>query len=227
MKEKMERLEKKIKMPWESWGLELYDKIWISTEFNREQLNLISEALISCHRVLDLGVGLGNVAKRLTEMGKTVCGVDIDQKSLDFAKAKINSPNFFPVLEDAQMLGFEEEFDGASCATTMQYFKDLDSVMGSVYKALKPKGLFAITGFEADKMEKWGKLVGEQLKQAIVRGELILTEEEISKVTTPVELTTIDSSFRTREALLKNNFDIMKGGNFYHGTSYFIIGRRD
>lgn len=57
---------------YEVWGPELFDKIWSSTSFNDEQTRLISDSLSPSSLVLDLGTGIGNVAKRLIEQGKTV-----------------------------------------------------------------------------------------------------------------------------------------------------------
>ena len=210
---------------YEIWGSELFDKIWSSTSFNDEQVRLISEALASCSKVLDLGTGIGNVANRLVQTGKTVYGVDTSQRNLDYASRKIKSPLFHPVIKDVQMLDYREEFDGASCASNMAYFSDLKRTVSGVYRALKPKTLFAVTGYEADKMQEWARLTGEESGRAIQSGKISLSEEELRALPQAQEATleTIDSSQRTRSALEKEGFRILRDEKFYHDTCYFIL----
>jgi len=55
-------------------GLELLEKMMGFTTFNSEQLNLISKGMKNSTKVLDLGIGLGNLAKLLVEQDKVVYG---------------------------------------------------------------------------------------------------------------------------------------------------------
>lgn len=211
------------------WGPELFDKIWSSNNFNKEQTRLISEALRACSKVLDLGTGIGNVAKQLVKLGKAVYGVDINKEMLDYASRKINSPRFHPILSDVQKLNYDAEFDGASCASNMAYFDDVEGTINRVYKALRHKGLFAVTGYEADKMQEWARLTGEESRKAVEGGEVSLSHEELQKLSIAQEATleTIDSSEKTISALKKAGFSVLRVEKFYHDTCYFILVRKE
>lgn len=216
---------------YEIWGFELFDKIWSSTNFNKEQTNLIVDSLKSTDKLLDLGIGVGNVAKKFLETGKDVCGIDITLKSLNYVKKKIGILGKKLVLlrMDAQKLNFKEEFDGAYCASNLAYFSDLNAVMVGVHSALKLKGLFAITGYEKEKMDKWVTLTGKESLQAIQEGKVTLTKKELKmlSISQNVDLTQqIDSSERTIETLLKNGFIILSKCEFYYNTCYFILAQK-
>lgn len=87
---------------YELLGYELFDKVWSSTSFNFEQVSLISEALKSKSKILDLGLGIGNVAKKLVGEGKTVYGLDIKQASLDYVKSKTKPLPIVILSEDPE-----------------------------------------------------------------------------------------------------------------------------
>lgn len=211
------------------WGPELFDKVWSSTSFNKKQTMLISEALSACSKILDLGTGIGNVAKRLVELGKTVYGADINKEMLNYASSKINSSKFHPVLADVQKLNYSREFDGVSCASNMAYFDDLKRILRVVHRALRSGGLFVICGYEANKMQEWARLTGKESKKAIENGKIVLNDKELQKLQLSQEssLKTIDSSKRTRSALRKAGFNILKDEKFYQGTCYFILAQKD
>ena len=213
---------------YERWGPELFDKIWSSTGFNDQQTSLIADGLKSASKILDLGTGIGNVAQELLKRGKTVYGVDISQRMLDYTTRKISSPHFVPVIRDANDLHYVSEFDGAYCASNMAYFDDIGTVVENVYRALRPSGLFAVTGYERDRMHKWADLTGQESRKAIEEGRVSLNEGELKKLAEAVneELTTIDSSDRTRNTLRANGFTVLRDEKFYHDTSYFILAQK-
>ncbi len=218
-----------MKPIYEIWGLELYDKIWSSTKFSSEQVRLISGALRECSVILDLGTGIGTTAKHLIKEGKTVYSLDISQKSLDYAERRINSTRFHPLQLDAHELAFVNKFDGAYCASNMSYFENLDLIVSRVHTSLKPKGLFAITGYEKEQMKKWKELSGQESADAITNGQIKLgkNEEELLKYAYQSEVETRDSSQRTHEALTNHGgFTIMRNEKFYQGTSYFVLARK-
>ena len=167
---------------YEIWGPELFDKIWSSTSFNTIQTRLIVKALSLSTLILDLGTGIGNIAKKLVENGKNVYGLDINQQNLDYTTRKINSPRFHPVFGDALKLDYREDFDGVSCASNMAYFRDLPRIVAGIYRALKPEGLLAITGYEADKMQEWARFTGEESRKAIEKAKIILSNEELPRL---------------------------------------------
>ena len=163
-------------------GLELCQKLIDSGSFNTEQLRLLSDGLRDTTRVLDLGIGLGNLAKILIEQGKFVYGVDNRQDSLDYAKRKVGPQGegkLFLFEKDARKLNFHNQFDGASCVSNFQEREYFDPVFSGVYRALKKNGYFAMTGLEGSEMERIRRFGGEEAKRAALEGRLVLTLKKL------------------------------------------------
>lgn len=227
--------DKKTKPVWELWGIELFDKVWSSTGLNSEQTRLIVDALKPTKKVLDIGTGIGNIAKKLVDNGKTVYGIDIDRRNLAYAEAKINNSKFVPTELDANRIDYEGEFDGVSCASNLGYFGDLKNLINRIYTASRPSsGLFAISGLEASEMRRFGQISGEELQTALKEGKLALSREELSRITESLKSVDlmasldqqIDSSERTKNALSEAGFKILRDEKFYQDTAYFILAQK-
>ncbi len=108
---------------------------------------LSSGILRSGFKVLDLGCGPGLYAEKLSQAGMKVVGLDISQRSLNYATERAKEAglkieylcmNFFE-------MNYREEFD-----TILQVYGELcvfpdqkrDLLLKKIYKALKPDGLF-------------------------------------------------------------------------------------
>lgn len=111
-------------------------------------------ALSDCNRVLDLGVGFGNVTKALLDGGKTVFGLDISKIALDYSLEKVGKElagRLHLVRGDFRDLPFNSEFDGVSCASNLGA-RDAELVLPEVYRSLKNGGIFAVTMLEDQKL---------------------------------------------------------------------------
>ena len=110
--------------------------------------NLVNSGLLKPGmRLLDLGCGPGLYSERLAKVGIQVVGVDISQRSIDYAKAaaeKTKLPleyrciNFFD-------LEYENEFDAVlQIYGEVNTFSDenLDKLLKIIYRALKDNGVF-------------------------------------------------------------------------------------
>lgn len=145
------------------------DKAATLSELTELQNLFLVNALSDCSRVLDLGVGFGNVAKALLMDDKTVTGVDISRIGLNYAVEK-TKPCTHILLEkilgregrrdfgklsliqgDFRRLPFNSEFDGVSCASNIGA-KDAGLVLPEVYRALRKGGYFAVTVLEDPKL---------------------------------------------------------------------------
>ncbi len=99
-------------------------------------------------RVLDLGCGPGLYTKRLSEMGYLVTGMDFSRSSIEYAKSQDQKTCY--LLNNYLDFTFADTFDavtliyGDYAALTPAERKIL---LGNVYRALKPGGLFIFDVF--------------------------------------------------------------------------------
>ena len=224
---------------YDRYGLELWEKFIAGAgSFNTEQLKLLSEALKDSTKVLDLGIGLGNLAKILVSQGKIVYGVDIRRDSLDYAQRKVGSEGLGKLVlveKDVRDLNFNNEFDGASIVSNVADFGDLNPIFSGVYRALQNNGYFAMTGVESNHLEKMTELRGKETELAIQEGILFFTPDEVKKLQKEGKnlekmkeglSKVIDSSERTTDALIRNGFKVLRKQEFYHDTCYFVLAQK-
>lgn len=213
----------------EIWGMNLYDKIWSSTSHNSKYVKIISDSIKKANNILEIGLGTGNVFKRLIDDDKTVYGIEVNKNTISYVKKKVGTKrNFYIKNIDARKLNFKDKFDGVCASNIMNYFnvRDMNTVIKRVYNALKPNGLFIVVGYEKDKRNKWAKLTGDEVRKAIEQGKIHITNKEIEKLSYKFDLSIDDSLRRTIDSLKKNNFIILKKGKFYSNTCYFVVSRK-
>lgn len=96
--------------------------------------------------ILDLGCGMGHVARLLSERVSKVISIDANLKLLDEAKRMNSKDNIEYVNMDLRNLN-ESKFplaDGIWTSFAAAYFPDFSSVLKSWLKLLKPNGWIAI-----------------------------------------------------------------------------------
>lgn len=225
----------KMAFSYDYHGLDMLDRFRGISEFNRDQIRLISEGLKPCKKVLDLGVGLGNLAIALVEQGKTVYGVDNSKVSLDYVRRKVGDSGegrLHLIFKDVSELDYSEKFDGVSCVSNLMFFGNLDKVFSRAYNALRPKGYFAITGMEKAQLGMIFELEAEEIKKYIGDGRLTFSSYDIEKVRKTMGSfekmleASDDSSEKTIEGLQKNGFDVLDRSMLYHNTSYYVLAQK-
>lgn len=87
--------------------------------------------------VVDLGCGPGNVFANFTEKPKLLIGVDVAEKSLEFAKQY----GYIPVLADVAKLPFKSSFaDIVILNAALHHCDDMATVLSEAARILKPGG---------------------------------------------------------------------------------------
>jgi 2-polyprenyl-3-methyl-5-hydroxy-6-metoxy-1,4-benzoquinol methylase len=96
-------------------------------------------------KVLDIGCGNGNISLALGSLGYQVTGVDIDQTSVDTARGRSTFSNVkFEVL-DANSFAMADAFDAVVCSEVLEHLNKPYELCESVYRILKPGGVFVAT----------------------------------------------------------------------------------
>lgn len=96
-------------------------------------------------KILDIGCGNGNISLALGSMGYSVTGVDIDQTSIDTASGRNTFENVkFEVL-DANSFSMLDAFDAVVCSEVLEHLHKPYELLESIYRILKPGGVFAAT----------------------------------------------------------------------------------
>jgi SAM-dependent methyltransferase len=100
-------------------------------------------------RLLDLACGHGRLARELARRGSQVVGVDISLALLDIARAdETREPLDISYLQanasdEPALEG--ETFDGVTCSFGLSDIDDLDGVIATVARVLRPEGFFALS----------------------------------------------------------------------------------
>ena len=127
---------------YEQFALDLYEDSPMAS-----LLRLIGD--VSDLRLLDLACGHGRLARELARRAGRVVGVDISAALLDIARARekelplhISYVQADATLPEA-LVG--EVFDGVVCSFGLSDIDDLDGVMATVARVLRPGGFFAFS----------------------------------------------------------------------------------
>ncbi|MFC0475658.1 class I SAM-dependent methyltransferase [Robertmurraya beringensis] len=121
------------------WNANLYDN---HHSFVSKYGNSLIEWLAprKGERILDLGCGTGDLAKRLFDQGAQVIGVDKSNNMIAQALEKYPEIPFF--VQDATQLPYTNEFDAVFSNATLHWVKKPKIALECIYKSLKQDGRF-------------------------------------------------------------------------------------
>ena len=133
------------KDPWERhagwWQDEFTDGA--DPEYEEQLLPLVDEYLAGAQRVLDVGCGEGQVARRVAKLGADVVGVDPTVAQLDLARARAGGPHY--VLASAERVPLRDaSFDGAMACLVFEHLDPFEPAVAEVARVLAPGGRFAL-----------------------------------------------------------------------------------
>lgn len=135
-----------------------YDRTLGSISFHKKLLDLVvrNAEVKPGDRVLDIGCGTGLLTLKLLQKSDcSVTGIDYSGEMLDIFKDKIKKlrlgDNISVRMMDAASLRFKPStFDKAVSTVTLHHLKDKLPALCSVFKILKPGGIFIVGDIDMD-----------------------------------------------------------------------------
>ncbi|VAX36791.1 hypothetical protein MNBD_UNCLBAC01-1295 [hydrothermal vent metagenome] len=143
-------IDKKIREAFSDAAMQYDVLASLHREIGRELVKKIM-TVEHCHEALDVGMGTGWLANRLTHVfpDAKVVGVDFAQGMIEAAKKREGT--FEIVQADARCLPFEENtFDIVASNLAYQWMSDLEKSFNECYRVLKDKGYLYFTLFGAN-----------------------------------------------------------------------------
>ena len=129
----------KFKSTKDYWNANLYDQ---NHSFVSKYGNNLIELLApqQGERILDLGCGTGDLAKKLDDLGVNVVGVDNSKNMIMEARKKYPLISF--AVRDVTELGYNDEFDAVFSNATLHWVKQSKQALEWIYQSLKQGGRF-------------------------------------------------------------------------------------
>jgi len=109
----------------------------------QEVLDLLPD--LKQQNVLDLGCGIGDIARDLSTRGAIVTGIDANQELIEHAVSRDIPNASFQCVNWNDLNSQEKSFDGIWASFVAAYAVDLPSTLGRLQKLLRPGGWIALT----------------------------------------------------------------------------------
>jgi predicted TPR repeat methyltransferase len=96
--------------------------------------------------VLDLGVGTGAMSALLHRAGCRITGIDISQKMLDIAKAKMPDATLIRAdIRETVSFSHATQFDAVVAVGVFEFIEDLGGALARTVRLLRPGGHYCLT----------------------------------------------------------------------------------
>lgn len=113
-------------------------------------------------RVLDIGCGIGLVARDLSKKAAYVTGIDTLPKSIAEAKRRnLDQQNITFILGDATTYAFKEKFDVITLSNVLEHIKNRVDFLKGI-RSLAPKFLVRIPMINRDWLTLYKKSIGAE-----------------------------------------------------------------
>ncbi|MFM7270353.1 MAG: class I SAM-dependent methyltransferase [Actinomycetes bacterium] len=110
-------------------------------EYEEQILPIVGEHLTGCRRVLDVGCGEGQLARRAGAGGSRVTGLDPIAAQVELAAARGGGPDY--VRGEAVALPFATgSFDAVVACLVFEHLEEPDAAIAEVARVLEPQGRF-------------------------------------------------------------------------------------
>ncbi|MFT8322727.1 MAG: methyltransferase domain-containing protein [Bacillus sp. (in: firmicutes)] len=123
----------------DTWNANLYDSnhAFVS-KYGNDVVELLAPQ--KKERILDLGCGTGDLAKKLQDGYIDIIGVDKSEQMILQARSKYPTIPFY--VQDATELEYDDEFDAVFSNAALHWMKKPEDVLQCIYKSLKQGGRF-------------------------------------------------------------------------------------
>ena len=113
----------------------------VDPEYTEQIIPLVVDSLAGCKRILDIGTGEGQIARRLAEAGSSVTGVDPVAGQIAEATKRGGGAHY--LQSGAAALPFADgSFDGAVACLVFEHIDQVDEAIAEVSRVLAPGGRF-------------------------------------------------------------------------------------
>ena len=131
--------------PWErhaGWWQERYTD-GADAEYEEQVLPLVDEYLAGATRVVDVGCGEGQVARRVAKLGAEVVGVDPTVAQVTVARERGGGPHY--VLAAAEAMPFRDaSFDAGLSCLVFEHLDPFEPAIAEVGRVLAPGARFML-----------------------------------------------------------------------------------
>lgn len=140
---------------WDFWAPR-YESLWVQRSSLRPSRRLIHEHLLrvglSPCRVLDVGCGMGQLARELAERfpKAQVLGMDTSQAMIEQARVRNNAPNVEYRAMRLERLQGEEPFDLVVSTHALPYMSDPEASIHHMASLLRPGGRLLVIHANTD-----------------------------------------------------------------------------
>ena len=112
-------------------------------EYEEQILPLVAEQLAGCGRVLDVGCGEGQIARRLAASGAQVVGLDPTMAQVTEARTRGGGPVY--VRAGAEALPWRDgSFDGVVVCLALEHVHEFECAIADAARVLVPGGTFLL-----------------------------------------------------------------------------------
>lgn len=109
-----------------------------------ESIYHFAATLAQDRQVLDAGCGTGYGSAVLGRAARSVLGVDIDARSVAYAKRHFCRGNVSFEIADLQQLAFDDYFDLVVASNSLEHLDEARAFVAGARRALRPHGLLLI-----------------------------------------------------------------------------------
>lgn len=135
-------------------------------------------------RILELGCGTGNYTLLLHEKFNTaeIKAVDICEKMIAVAKGKLGDKDIEFMIEDAEELNLNEEFDLVTSNACFQWFEDLEIALLRYKALLKEDGIISFSVFGPQTFQELNSSIKSVLGNASIPVDGFMSKEKVEKI---------------------------------------------
>src|SRR5205823_2405337 len=111
----------------------------VDPEYEEQLLPLVDEHLGGTTRVLDVGCGEGQVARRISELGAEVVGIDPTAAQVAVARERGGGPRYARAGAEAMPLR-DASFDAAVSCLVFEHLDPFEPAIAETARVLAPRG---------------------------------------------------------------------------------------